>query len=125
MGRIVVIDEDRHIRQLYEAEFSESGYEVLPLATGSELMANLELFRPDLIILDLKLGDFDGLWLLQKIRTLAPDLPVVVCSAYDFTPMDKGPLSTDCFILKSFDLTGLKAKVEQVIRARTRFLKAV
>ncbi|MGC9195593.1 MAG: response regulator [Syntrophobacteraceae bacterium] len=125
MGRIVVIDEDKHIRQLYEAEFSESGYEVLPLATGSELMAKLELFRPDLIILDIKFGDFDGLWLLQKIRTLASRIPVVVCSVYDFSRRDTGPLSTDCFVLKSFDLTGLKAKVEQVIKARSRLLKAV
>jgi DNA-binding response OmpR family regulator len=125
VGRIVVIDGDKHIRQLYEAEFSESGYEVLALATGSELMANLELFRPDLIILDIKFGDFDSLRLLQKIRTLAPRLPVVVCSAYDFGRRDANPLSTDCFVLKSFDLSGLKAKVEQVLKARTRILEAV
>lgn len=125
MARIGVIDEDKYIRQLYYSEFSEFGYEVLTAASGFELLAKIEGFHPDLIILDTKLGDFDGSGLLRQIRTFAPEIPVVVCSAYDFSRWDFGALAADCYVVKSFDLTELKAKVERALEAKTPFLNAV
>ena len=117
MPRIVVIDEDEHIRELYRSEFSGIGYEVFTARSGFEVMAKLEGLRPDLIVLDVKLGEFEGLRLLQKIRHLAPELPVVVCSTYDFSRRrDIGTLTADCSVVKSFDLTELKAKVELAMR---------
>lgn len=125
MARIVVVDEDKYIRQLYYSEFSEIGHEVLTAASGFELMGKLEAFGPDLIITDVKPGDYDGNHMLRQIRDLAPGIPVVVCSAYDFSRWNIGAPAADCHVVKSFDLTELKAKAERALQAKTRFLSAV
>ncbi len=125
MARIVVIDEDRYIRELYRGEFSEIGHEVFTASPGLELVEKVESFRPDLVVLDIKFGDFEGFRLIRKIRGFAPELPVVVCSAYDFSRWDIGQLAADCCVVKSFDLTELKTKVERALEARTTFLNVV
>ncbi len=125
MARIAVIDEDKHIRELYYCEFSEIGYEVFTAASGLELMAKLEGFHPDLIVMDIKPGEVDGLKLLREIRSFAPELPVVICSVYDLSRWDIGTAAADWCVVKSFDLTGLKAKVERALEAKSPFLKAV
>lgn len=125
MARILVVDEDKYIRQLYYAEFSEMGHEVSTAAAGFELSVQCDRFPPDVIVLDVKIGDFEGVRLLQKIRSFAPGIPVVVCSVYDFSRKDMGRPAADRFVVKSFDLTRLKAEVESALRSRTPFLEAV
>jgi DNA-binding NtrC family response regulator len=125
MARILVVDEDKYIRQLYYAEFSEMGYEVFTAAAGFELMVQCDRSCPDVIVLDIKMGDCEGGRLLQKIRGFAPGIPVVVCSVYDFSRKDTGRPAADRFVVKSFDLTRLKAEVESALRSRTPFLEAV
>lgn len=116
-----MIDDDKHVRELYHSEFSEIGHEVLTVPDGCELIAKLEEFNPDLIVLDIKSGDLEGLQLLQKIRGFAPELPIVVCSAYDFSRWNIGRPTLDWCVVKSFDLTRLKAKVERALKAKTPF----
>lgn len=122
MSRIMVIDDEKYIREWYSIEFSEIGHEVITSASYFKLMEKIEIFQPDLIILDIKLGDCDGLELLQEIRNSHPDLSVVICSAYDSYRNDIRALAADYYVVKSFDLAELKTKVARAIEARIPFL---
>ena len=67
MNKILIVDDEKSIRILYHDELTEEGYHVITLGDGSKLLEVIEQWRPDLIVLDIKLGEYDGLDLLQDI----------------------------------------------------------
>lgn len=125
MARIMVIDDEKYIREWYAMEFSDIGHEVITAGPSFKLIEKIKIFQPDLIILDIKLGDFNGLELLQEIRGCQPDLSVVICSAYDSYRHDIRALAADYYVVKSFDLSELKAKVDRALDANLPLLAAV
>jgi DNA-binding response OmpR family regulator len=112
--RVLVIDDEEHVRMLYDAELRGRGYEVA-LSDGAE--DRLELVRrtaPDLIILDIKLGARSGLDVLQSIRRTHVDLPVILCTAYDSFRCDLKSIAADAYVVKSYDSTELLDKVREL-----------
>ena len=67
------------------------------------------------MVLDIKLVDYDGLELLKEIREPNPDLPVIVCSAYDSYKYDQKASTADFYVVKSFDLLELKMAVRKIL----------
>ncbi len=119
MPRVMVIDDERYIRDWYSLELSDLGYEVATAGCCNKLGKRIEMFRPDLVILDIKLVDCDGLEMLQQIRNSHPDLPVILCSAYDSYRFDIRTLAADYYVVKSFDLSELKGKVRRALETTT------
>ena len=82
--RIMVINDDQDILDLYEALLSEEGYDVLTSKLAFEHPAAVELLHPDLVMLDLKFGtQLEGWKMMQKLRLYRPtsELPIIVCTA--------------------------------------------
>jgi CheY-like chemotaxis protein len=80
MSKILVIDDERSIRQLLDAFFRRKGYDVILAENGER---GLELFRqeqPDVIVLDLNMPVMNGLAVLRHIRDLNLDQPVIIFS---------------------------------------------
>jgi DNA-binding NtrC family response regulator len=117
MKKIVVVDDEEHIRQLYQEELSAEGYEVLTIATGHGLLGKIRILHPDVLVLDIKLVDYDGLELLQQIRNQYLDLPVILCSAYDTYKQDPKAFAADYYVVKSFDLTELKIGIRRALES--------
>ena len=117
MAKILIVDDEEHIRYLYSEELSESGYEVITADSGYKLMERIKEEKPDLIVLDIKMVGYDGLDLLQDIRNNFYDLPVVLCTAYDTFKRDMKSIAADFYVIKSFDLTELKSKVAMALEA--------
>ena len=117
MKRILLVDDEEYIRRFYVEELSEEGYEVFTFASGHNLLRKINLFQPDLLILDIKLMDYDGLELLQEIRVHHHDLPVILSTAYDTYKEDPRALAADYYVIKSFDLTELKRAALRAIQA--------
>jgi CheY-like chemotaxis protein len=82
MKKIVVADDELRIRMLYEEVLSESGYEVYSAKDGKEAWEFYQQHQPDLVILDVKMPEMHGFDVLEKIRGLNPDVPILICSAY-------------------------------------------
>ena len=117
MAKILVVDDEEHIRLLYSEELSEAGYEVITAADGYELTERIEKEKPDLVILDIKMVDYNGLDLLQEIRNQFYNLPVILCTAYDTFKEDIKSIAADFYVIKSFDLTELKNKIAMALEA--------
>ena len=117
MAKILIVDDEEHIRFLYSEELSEAGYEVITAESGLKLMERIEAEKPDLVVLDIKMLDYNGLDLLQDIRNKFYNLPVVLCTAYDTFKEDMKSIAADFYVIKSFDLTELKTKISMALEA--------
>jgi CheY-like chemotaxis protein len=117
MARILVVDDEEHIRLFYHEELSDEGHKVWTVATGHELLKRIHHIKPEVVILDIKLVDYDGLELLQEIRNQYHDLPVILCTAYDTYKEDPKSLAADYYVVKSFDLAQLKRAIEKALEA--------
>ncbi len=115
MSKILIVDDEEHIRFLYSEELSEAGYEVITADSGYMLLERIDDERPDLVVLDIKMVDYNGLDLLQDIRNKFSDLPVILCTAYDTFKEDLKSIAADFYVIKSFDLTELKTKIKTAL----------
>lgn len=78
MAKILVIDDEQSIRSLLDTLLRRKGYDVVLADSGRK---GLELFRrehPDVIVLDLKMPEMDGLTVLRQIHSLDPKKPVII-----------------------------------------------
>jgi DNA-binding response OmpR family regulator len=119
MAKILVVDDEEHIRFLYSEELTEAGYEVITADSGYRLLEKIDDEKPDLVVLDIKMIDYNGLDLLQDIRNKFYDMPVVLCTAYDTFKEDMKSIAADFYVIKSFDLTELKNKITMALEAGT------
>ena len=117
MAKIMIVDDEEHILLLYSEELKEQGYEVVTSNSGYRLAERIEHERPHLVILDIRMIDHDGLDLLQDIRSRFYDLPVILATAYDSYKEDSRTLAADYYVVKSFDLAELKAKIGRALEA--------
>jgi two-component system response regulator (stage 0 sporulation protein F) len=119
MAKILVVDDEEYIRHFYTVELSEEGHQVSTVASGHDLLRRIDLLRPDVVVLDIKLVDYDGLELLQQIRNRYHDLPVILCTAYDTYRYDQEAIAADYYVVKAFDLSELKMAIRKAIEADT------
>ena len=122
MAKILLVDDEEYIRHFYTEELSEEGHEVSSLANGHNLLKRIDLLRPEVVVLDIKLLDYDGLELLQEIRNQYHDLPVILCTAYDTYKEDPKSIAADYYVVKSFDLSELKMAIHRAIEAGASIL---
>ncbi len=110
--KILVVDDEKHIRMLYQEELEEEGYAVATSDGEEPILELLDRERPEVVILDIRLGpDRSGLDLLQLIRGRDLHVPVILSTAYDSFQHDLKSIAADYYVVKSVDLTELKDKV--------------
>lgn len=116
--KILVIDDEKHIRMLYQEELEDEGYSVATSDGEEPVLALLEREAPKVVILDIRLGpNRCGLDLLQEIRSRTEHIPVILSTAYDTFQHDLKSIAADYYVVKSVDLSELKEKVRQALRA--------
>ncbi len=115
MKRVLVVDDEESIRELYRADLADDGYEVGLAADGGQAIRLLETFRPDLVTLDIKLPDFDGIEVLRRIRERNSTIPVILVTAFGEFKQDFNTWASDAYIVKSHDTTELKEAVRKLL----------
>lgn len=117
MKKIVVADDDPNVRLLFNDVLSEEGYQVMGVASGSEAIREVEKSMPDLLILDIKMPEMHGLEVLEKVRSINKDLPIVICTAYKH--MDDDPAVREsgirAYLVKPIDIKVLKDTVQKIM----------
>lgn len=113
LKRVLFVEDEASLRTSY-LRFFAGRYELAFAGTGSEGMDQLRSFVPDVMVLDLRLPDTDGVALLQDIRKTHPTLPVVVTTAYmSMEPlMNVLDLKNAAYLIKPFDLNELAARID-------------
>jgi DNA-binding response OmpR family regulator len=115
-GTILVVDDEKHIRMLYQEELEGEGYQVVTSDGEEDILDLLARVKPEVVVLDIKLGpNRSGLDLLQEIRGQDHALPVILSTAYDSFQHDLKSIAADYYVVKSVDLGELKSKVALAI----------
>ena len=115
MKKILIVDDEEVIRMLYGEELEDEGYEVVTTGSGHGLVELIRQEEPDLIILDIKMAEHDGLDLLQDVRKEFYNIPVILCSAYSSYKGDLKSIAADYYVVKSADLSELKQKIKMAL----------
>jgi CheY-like chemotaxis protein len=115
MKKILVVDDEENIRALYREEFEEMGYAVTLVADGVEALKVLDTSRFDLVTLDMRMPDMDGIETLRKIKEKDSALPVIICTAYEEYKHDFGSWCSDAYVVKSADTALLRETVKKIL----------
>lgn len=78
MAKILVIDDEQSVRDLLDTLLRRKGYDVVVAESGQKGLDLYRRERPDVLVLDLKMPEMDGLTVLRQIRSLDPRKPVIV-----------------------------------------------
>ncbi|MDF0529339.1 response regulator transcription factor [Tsukamurella sp. 8F] len=120
-ARVLVIEDSTAIRSALEAALHDAGYTAVGRPDGGDLSADLNAFRPDVVLLDVMLPGRDGFTLLREIRQHC-DAGVLMVTARDgSTDRVRGlTAGADDYIPKPFDLPEVIARVGAVLRRTGR-----
>ena len=126
---ILLIDDDPSLRRVTQYNLTAKGFNVVTAASGAQGLEYFETTAPDLVVTDVQLGDMNGLDILEKIKKDAPDIPVIIMTAFGsiemaVQAMNKGAFN---FITKPFDrdtliLSCKKALELKRLRSKTKLL---
>ncbi len=117
MKKILVVDDELRIRELFQEELQDEGYSVDIADGGKPALDMVKQARPDLMIVDIRMPDMTGLELIEEVRKIHQDLPIIVCTALralqdDYTIWES---QVSSFLSKPVELEELRAKVAEAI----------
>ena len=117
MTKILVVDDDPHIRELISLYLNKEGYETFEVGNGREAVSRFSAIAPHLVLLDIMLPGLDGYQVCGELRKTTA-IPIIMLTAKGET-FDKVlglELGADDYIVKPFDPKELVARVKAVLR---------
>jgi len=124
MTTILLIEDDKNQRLLYEQELGFEGYEIVTAADGKDALIKVQEQPFDLVVMDINLPMMDGIetmgWILSKHK----NIPIIINTAYSSYKDNFMTWAADAFIVKSSDLTELKNKIKEVIINKSQRLQS-
>jgi two-component system response regulator MprA len=116
--RVLVVEDDPAIARVLELELGEAGYRVEVTAAGTDGLTAMERERPDLVVLDVRLPDMDGLTVCRRARRSGHDMPILMLTALDrvgdrVVGLDAG---ADDYLAKPFAIEELLARLRALQR---------
>jgi two-component system KDP operon response regulator KdpE len=117
--RVLIVDDEAPLRRALSTSLRARGYDVSGVTGGEQAVVSVADKTTDLVLLDLGLGDMEGLDVLKRIRSMS-ELPVIVLTARD-TQADKVALldaGADDYVTKPFDTEELLARIRAALRRK-------
>ncbi len=115
MYKILLVEDEPHLLELYQEELQDEGYEVMTTMDGEEAVLLTKKSLPDLVVLDIKIKKLHGLEVLKRIKEFNKNLPVVLNSAYETFKSDFSSWIADAYLIKSSNLAELKEKIAELL----------
>jgi DNA-binding response OmpR family regulator len=116
--KVLLVDDDEGLRELYREELEDEGYEVLTAKNGKEALQKLETGKPDLIVLDIVMPKMDGMEALGRIIGKDKTIPVILHTSHPGYQEDFMSWAADAYILKSTNLTELREKIRELFEKK-------
>jgi two-component system response regulator MprA len=116
--RILVVDDDRSVRDALRRALTLGGYEVDAVEDGRQALTKLSTSSPDAVVLDIGLPEVDGLEVTRRIRGAGDRTPILMLTARDAVSdrIDGLDAGADDYLVKPFDLGELKARIRALLR---------
>jgi two-component system, OmpR family, response regulator MprA len=116
--RILVVDDDRAVRDAVRRALQLDGYEVQAAENGTQAIEMVVQGVPDAVVLDLGMPGIDGLEVCRRLRQLGNRVPILILTARDAVAdrIDGLDVGADDYMVKPFDLGELKARLRALLR---------
>src|SRR3990167_320609 len=118
MTTILLVEDDKNQRLLYELELRQEGYEVVTASNGREALEKVQVQLPDIVIMDINMPKMDGIEAIGKILSKNKEIPVIINTAYSNYKDNYMSWAADAYIVKSSDLSELKDTIKKVLANR-------
>ena len=119
MDKLLLIDDEEDVQYSFGRIFDTPGIRLATASSGEEGLKVVPVFKPDLVIMDVRMGGISGLETLRKLRQMDAKLPVIMMTAYGTTQtaIEAMKLGAYDYLLKPFDVPKLKKIVEAALDA--------
>jgi DNA-binding NarL/FixJ family response regulator len=124
-GTILLVDDHDVVRQGIRLVIeTRLGFRVVEAASAREALAAVEQEAPDLVLLDARMPEHDGIWALRRIREVRPALPVLVLSTYDTEDYVEGALEAGAsgYLLKEATTAQLQEAIDTALSGKGVYL---
>ncbi len=123
MTTILLVEDDKNQRLLYEQELRQEGYEILAAIDGKDALKKVQEQPLDLVVMDINLPKMDGIetmgWILSKHK----NIPIIIHTAYSDYKYNFMSWAADAYIVKSSDLSELKDKIKELLTNKSQILQ--
>jgi len=116
--RVLVVDDEANLRDLYTQELEYFGYEVLVVDSGTAAVAAVGDQPIDVVVLDIAMPGMDGVEALSKILATNNQLPVILNTGYASYQDDFMTWAAEAYVVKSSDLTELIQRIGEALEKR-------
>ena len=127
MDKLLLIDDEDDVRYSFKRIFSTPDLELETAGSGEEGIEVIKTFKPDLVLMDVRMGGISGLETLRRIREGDAKLPVIMMTAFGTTQtaIEAMKLGAYDYLLKPFDVPQLKEIVANALKASRDMKKVV
>lgn len=118
MNRILIVEDDPDLLEVIQLILEENNYKVFPLMTGRPIFRIIEEFKPDLVLMDIRLDGMDGRAIFKEIRTRpqTAHLPVILTSGgFSEDYLMREHLLSDDYLEKPFEMSVMLKKIEKLL----------
>jgi nitrogen regulation protein NR(I) len=119
MSKLLLIDDEEDVRYSFQRIFDSPEIEITTASSGEEGIKIIPKFKPDLVLMDVRMGGMNGLETLRRIRAANPKLLVILMTAYGTTQtaIEAMKLGAYDYLLKPFDAVKIKELVGNALKA--------
>src|SRR3954452_19985583 len=116
--RVLVVDDDRSVRDALRRALTLAGYEVQMAEGGQQALTQAATAVPDAVVLDISMPDIDGLEVCRRLRGAGNRVPILMLTARDAVAdrIDGLDAGADDYLVKPFDVGELKARLRALMR---------
>lgn len=115
MKKLLIVEDDPNQSILFKQELEDEGYNVVAASDGKDAIEKVEAEQPDLVIMDINMPGMDGIEALGKILAKNNRIPVIFHTAYSTYKDNFMSWAADAYIVKSSDMTELKAAIHRIL----------
>lgn len=114
----LIIDDDQKLNSLYSSFLEKQGYHTISAFDASEAMDAFDKENVDIALCDIRMGGVDGVMLVDAIRKIKPDLPIIMITALgDFKSKQRAfTAGSDDYMVKPIDLNELLLRIQALLR---------
>jgi DNA-binding response OmpR family regulator len=118
MEKVLCVDDDPSLLQLYEEELAEEGYKVILAKDGREALKKFEKETPHIVVMDIRMPNMDGIETLTAMLGKDRQVPVILNTAFPQYRENFMTWGAEAYVIKSSDLTELKKKIREILDRR-------